>query len=93
MTFPRKVGVLLILVALVATGAELAHIKLPTLRWLFSFDADPNKVGDGWWLANQAWVLGLVMCGGMTAAGLLMIVMGGNFHWNPLTLRKLERFR
>jgi hypothetical protein len=45
MTFPRKTGLLLILVALVATGAEVAGIQLPTLRWFYSFDADPNKVG------------------------------------------------
>ncbi len=93
MTFPRKIGLLLILVALVATGAEFAGLQLPSLRWFFGFDADPNKLGDGAWYEWQGRIIGLILCGAMLLSGSLMIALGGKFHWNPLTLRKLERFR
>lgn len=93
MTFPRKIGLLMILVALVATGAEFTGIELPSLRWFYSFEADPNRVGESWWFANQGRVVGFTMCGLLTIIGLLCVILGGGFHWNPLTLRKLERFR
>lgn len=93
MTFPRKIGLLLILVAAIATAAEFTGLQLPTLRWFYSFDADPNLAGQSWWLDHRERVVGFAMCGAMALVGLAMIALGGGFHWNPLTLRKIERFR
>jgi len=93
MTFPRKVGILILLVAAAAVAAYQMGLALPTLRWFYSFDADPNSYTSGSWREHQAQIVGHVLCGIMALAGLILIIAGGNFHWNPLTLRKLTRFR
>ena len=93
MTFPRKIGLLLIVVALLATAGEFWGIEIPSVRWFYDFEADPNRMGEGAWFEHQHRIIGLAMCVVMTLAGVLMIAFGGGFHWNPLTLRRLERFR
>lgn len=87
MTFPRKIGLLLILVALLAAAGYECGLALPSLRWFYSFD--PSDSGD----PNQARWIGHSITGLMTLCGLLLMIFGGNFRWNPLTLRKLGRFR
>jgi microcin C transport system permease protein len=93
MTFPRKIGLLLLVIAGVATLAHHHGVALPSLRWFYSFAADPNEIGTSKLLANQATYVGWGWCGLMAVIGAWLIAAGGRFQWNPLTLRKLERFR
>ena len=93
MTFPRKIGLLMILVALVAAWAYEAGLTLPSLSWFYSFEAAPGTFGPDDWQAEQGRWIGHAFCGIMAFVGLLMLVLGGSFHWNPLTLRRLSRFR
>ena len=44
MTFPRKLGILLVLVACTAIGAYHAGLALPSLRWFYSFGATPDQI-------------------------------------------------
>lgn len=93
MTFPRKLGGWLVVAAVLATVGHFLGWELPSLRWFYSFQADPATVAEGSWREQQARVLGLVMCGAIALLGVLLIVRGGDFQWNPLTLRKMARFR
>lgn len=93
MTFPRKIGFILIAVAVLATLGNYFQLSLPSLRWFYSFEADPNDVIDTPWLADQGRIIGWSLCGVMGLIGLLLLILGGKFHWNPLTLRKMDRFR
>ena len=108
MNFPRKTGLLLILVAVAAAWAHSRELALPTLRWFFSFVATPEQIQtasvatwslisfetSGRWLReNQGDIVGYAACGLMAITGLVMIIGGGRFQWNPLTLRKFSRFR
>lgn len=93
MTFPRKIGLLLILVAV---GAAVGHefgLSLPSLRWFFSFNAEPGIYPVGDWRHDQGRWIGHTACGLMALIGLPMVIFGGGFQWNPLTLRKFSRFR
>ncbi len=58
MTFPRKIGTLMILVAALASLGEIMEWSLPSLRWFFSFDADPNVVGEGPWFEHRGAIIG-----------------------------------
>ncbi len=82
MTFPRKLGVLFLIVAGLATFAHYRGISLPSLRWLYSFTADPDAVrtaGDAsllgipidrkWLLEHQAEIVGGGVCGILAVAG------------------------
>ncbi|GAA5481561.1 ABC transporter permease [Haloferula sargassicola] len=93
MNFPRRTGLLLILAALVATGAHFRGIEVPTLRWLYSFSAKPETYEAGSWREHQAMIIGLGFSVLMLVAGLAFLVRSFRFHWNPLTVRKMERFR
>ncbi|MFD0892231.1 ABC transporter permease subunit [Luteolibacter ambystomatis] len=91
MTFPRKLGLLLLITAIGAAVGYEAGLALPSLRWFFSFAAEPvTWFGEARPIKN--WI-GHAICLGLALAGLLMIVFGGGFQWNPLTLRKFSRFR
>jgi microcin C transport system permease protein len=104
MTFPRKIGLTLIVVAILACTAHVLGLALPTLRWFYSFDVTLDLVNSDWkWfrlingdLPNQLsakdWI-GHAFCGVMILVGLWMVVAGGKFQWNPITLRKFSRFR
>jgi microcin C transport system permease protein len=106
MTFPRQLGLLLFLVAAAAVAAWRAELALPSLRWFFSFGATPEQIAAAapaeWfgfpidlpWLRNrQREIVGHAICGAMALAGLWLLVAGGGFQWNPLTLRRFARFR
>ena len=90
---PRKLGTLLILAAVLAAAGHFLGLALPSLRWFFSFEAAPEAVDARPWLAHQARVVGLLFCAAMFFAGLFLLRAGRNFQWNPMTLRKIERFR
>lgn len=108
MNFPRKAGFLLIVVAALAAAGEWFRLELPSLRWFFSFGATPDQIeaaGTGTWSLfewrttprwlreHQGGLIGYAACVLMALGGLVMILRGGKFHWNPLTLRKAARFR
>jgi len=93
MTFPRKIGLLLILVAVAAAVSHEFGLALPSLRWFYSFDAEPGAFPAGHWRHDQGRWVGHALCGGFALFGLAMLVFGGGFQWNPLTLRKFTRFR
>ena len=114
MTFPRKAGLLLLLVAILAAASHYHGLALPSLRWFFSFTATPDQIFEApekghlvdgianlrlipanlrWLRENQGDIVGYSLCGLSILAGLLLMVFGGKFQWNPLTLRRLGRFR
>lgn len=94
---------------LTAVIAALAHgwgLALPSLRWFFSFDATPDQVLDAtegrvlgvpvnwpWIREHQGDLIGYAWCGFLLLLGIFMMVRSIGFQWNPLTLRKIERFR
>jgi microcin C transport system permease protein len=104
MTFPRKIGLTLILAAALACGSHLLGLALPTLRWFFSFDVTLDLANSGWrWLRQinsdlpatlsaKDWI-GNSLCVITALVGLWMMIAGGKFQWNPITLRKFARFR
>ena len=93
MTFPRKLGLLLLFIAVAAAAGYEAGLALPSLRWFFSFAPAAGADSLQGWEMNQARVVGHVLCGLMALGGLILIAFGGGFQWNPLTVRKLQRFR
>ena len=98
MTFPRKIGLLLILIALASAAGYECGLALPSLRWFYSFGPSPEKksfISSLFALKNldQAQWIGHGLSGLMAVSGLLLLGLGGDFRWNPLTLRKLARFR
>lgn len=94
MTFPRKLGFLLVLVGALAAWSHEAGLALPSLRWFYSFEALPfDFSGLGVSIDNPARWLGHVFSSVLVLVGLILVAMGGSFQWNPLTLRKFSRFR
>lgn len=108
MTFPRKAGLILILVAVAAAWAHQRGLALPSLRWFFSFTATPDQVQAAeikpWALVDlklsprslrehQGEIVGYTFCSLMAIAGLVLVAAGGKFQWNPITVRKFSRFR
>jgi microcin C transport system permease protein len=90
----RRIGILAILAAIAAVASHFGGLALPTLRWFFSLGPGPgSETGVAWWDAHGGEVIGLVLCGLMAGAGLLMVILGPAFHANPLTRQKLRRFR
>jgi microcin C transport system permease protein len=93
MTFPRKLGLLLILVAGLASIGYRYGLELPSLRWFFSFRAEPGTFDPQSWLAHKEATIGYSVCGLAAFIGLLCVLLGGKFQWNPLTVKKFKRFR
>jgi microcin C transport system permease protein len=108
MTFPRKAGLILLLVAVLAAVSHHYGLSLPTLRWFYSFHATPEQIlnapEQGKLLGifpanirhlreNQHHLAGNILTGMVGAVALALLFYGGKFHWNPLTLRRLARFR
>lgn len=93
MTFPRKLGLILLLVAIAAAAGHEAGLALPSLRWFYSFAPEPGTFPQGSWREDQARWVGHAFCALMAIAGLILLCLGGDFQWNPLTLRKFARFR
>lgn len=91
MTFPRKLGFLLLLAAVAAAYGHHQGLALPSLRWFFSFDVEPLKLFGTQQLIDN-WV-GHLFCLVLGLAGIVLLICGGGFQWNPLTLRKFSRFR
>jgi microcin C transport system permease protein len=93
MTFPRKIGLLMILLAAAAAAGHEAGLSIPSLRWFFSFNSEPGAFSPDHWRHDQGRLVGHVICSIMAVAGLLLLLLGGSFQWNPLTIRRFARFR
>lgn len=117
MTFPRKIGLVLLLVAIAATLAYWQKLSLPSLRWFFSFAATPDQIFEApekgflidskfgeqvvqwipvnwkWVRTHQAEIVGYSFCGVAVLIAFGLLIFGGKFQWNPLTLRRFARFR
>ncbi|MCU0796430.1 MAG: ABC transporter permease subunit [Akkermansiaceae bacterium] len=90
---PRKFGLILVFAAVLATVGHFLGLALPSLRWLYSFEASPSAIAEHSWRAHQARAVGLAFCSLMFLAGLALLRQSRHFTWNPITLRKIERFR
>src|SRR5690606_30463099 len=75
-----------------AAGHE-AGLALPSLRWFFSFESAPGEFPVDHWRHDQGRWIGHALCAVMAVGGVALIAGGGGFQWNPLTLRKVARFR
>ena len=74
----RKIGIILILLALLGASSHYMGWAVPSLRWFFSF-------GD---------LHGYIAMGvGFLLGGIILIKADKNVHWRPMTLRKFERFK
>lgn len=94
MTFPRKIALLLVLTAIAAALGRFYELELPTLRWFFSFE-----MSDGWREALPGLgkiftnLVGCSFISLMLLTAVLLWFGGGKFEWNPMTLRRMKRFR
>ncbi len=92
----RKIAWFLIILAVLATVGELAHLKLPTLRWGFETSreiswlhwnmgtkADPNIFPWFGWLTTL-----LTLAAGV----FLLIKFPRGFKFTPITQRRINRF-
>jgi microcin C transport system permease protein len=126
MTFPRKAGLILILVAVAAAWAHQRELSLPSLRWFYSFTASPDQIEEAKFAVakfekasagagtfevilsdlkqtllvlrqkfreNKGEIVGHTFCALMAVGGLALVIAGGKFQWNPITVRKFARFR
>lgn len=92
MTFPRKIALLLLIIVLAAALGHLNGLALPSLRWFFTFELSSEENLTGW--ANFInHIIGWCMLSAMTIAAVLLWLGGAKFEWNPMTLRRLKRFR
>jgi microcin C transport system permease protein len=95
----RTIGILWVLTGVLALVGEFAKIAFPTARWFFNASREltflhlkfePAGEGEPWIFPWFGWVSVLLLI----LAGLVMIIRsftGG--PPNPMTLRKLKRFR
>ncbi|MEM9237868.1 MAG: ABC transporter permease subunit [Verrucomicrobiota bacterium] len=106
MNLPRRLGILAMVVAVAAAVAHQCGLALPSLRWFYSFDATPEQVLDAtegsflgmtihwpWIRENQGELIGHAWCAVLLLVGMVFLVRSVGFQWNPLTVRKIERFR
>jgi microcin C transport system permease protein len=94
MTFPRKIALLLIVCAIAVGIGRFYELQLPTLRWFFSFEL-PERLADAYpeLAKNFPEIVGCVFLGLMVVAAILLWFGGKDFEWNPMTLRRIKRFR
>jgi len=94
MNFPRKIAALLILIALGAGWGRWHELDLPSLRWFFSFELNESFAkkwpGIAHSFADTVGVLWLLL---LVTIALLLWIKGKSFAWNPMTLRRIQRFR
>lgn len=88
MLLPRKPALVLLIVAILAMVAEVSGAKLPTISWFFSFSP---------WFAeglDEGFNPGWIMAPAVAIYSLVAVLFGPRrIHWNPLTERRLKRFR
>ncbi len=94
MTFPRKIALLLLIIVALAAFGHYQGLALPSLRWFFSFE-----MTEGWAeklpLLKNVYtdIIGWILLSILLVAAFLLWIAGHNFEWNPMTLRRLKRFR
>ncbi len=94
MNFPRNIAACLFLIVLGSGMGRYFELELPSLRWFFSFELSESWAQE--WPAVQPWfadAVGTAWLTLMTGCALWLWVRGKSFAWNPMTLRRLKRFR
>jgi microcin C transport system permease protein len=94
MNFPRKIAILLLLIVIGSGVGRFYELELPSLRWFFSF-----ALSESWakrWpdLAPKfADAVGIFWLSLLSIVAVWLWLRGQSFAWNPMTLRRLKRFR
>lgn len=92
MTFPRKISLLLFTIVLLAALGHWNGLALPSLRWFFTFELSAAENLTGW--ANFFnHIIGWSLLSVLIVSAVLLWLGGAKFEWNPMTLRRLKRFR
>ncbi|MFM2171244.1 MAG: hypothetical protein RI957_1473 [Verrucomicrobiota bacterium] len=94
MTFPRKIAVVMLLAAVLAGVGRWYNLELPTLRWFFSFEMTEGMKNSFPTLEPHfSDVIGGFWLSALMVAGLILWRVGSDFEWNPMTQRRIKRFR
>ena len=94
MTFPRKIALLLIAIVALAALGRCYSLELPSLRWFFSFEpTDSLAAALPAFAPYIADFIGCCLLGLLIITAVLLWWRGGNFEWNPMTVRRMKRFR
>lgn len=94
MTFPRKIALLLVLIVITAGLGRYFALELPSLRWFFSFEASDSFKEAFPALGEQyANLVGFILLAILLIAAAILWIRGGSFEWNPMTVRRMKRFR
>lgn len=94
MTFPRKISLALLAIIALAIVGRIWGLELPSVRWFFSFELTETMSAA---LPNLAKIyrdfFGAVLLGLLLVIAILLWIAGKDFEWNPMTLRRIKRFR
>lgn len=94
MTFPRKIALVMLITAFLAAVNRWYALELPTVRWFFSFEMSEGMKSTFPGIAKFFTdVVGMFWLTLLTVTSVLLWFLGANFEWNPMTLRRMNRFR
>lgn len=94
MTFPRKISLALVAIIALTVVGHLCGLELPSLRWFFSFELSEN-FAERWpnLASHYRSLFGAFLLGILLVFAIIFWVAGKDFEWNPMTLRRVTRFR
>lgn len=94
MTFPRKIALLLVLIVIATGLGRWFSLEIPSLRWFFSFAPSDSFAEAFPPLSNFiADLVGWSMLSLLLITAVVLWLRGGSFEWNPMTVRRMKRFR
>jgi microcin C transport system permease protein len=94
MTFPRKIALVMFFTAVLAALGHWYALELPTLRWFFSFElTEGMKSAFPGFADHFSDVIGCLWLALLMISAITLWFLGTNFEWNPMTLRRMNRFR
>jgi microcin C transport system permease protein len=94
MTFPRKISLALLAIIALAIVGRIWSLELPSVRWFFSFELT-ETISAKWPEFAKIYrnLFGGFLLSVMFVAAVILWITGKNFEWNPMTLRRVKRFR
>lgn len=94
MTFPRKISLAIFAIIILAIAGRVWGLELPSLRWFFSFELTA-AMSDKWPGLAKSYrdLIGGILLSILLIAAVLLWIAGKDFEWNPMTLRRIKRFR
>lgn len=94
MTFPRKLSLALLAIILLAITGRMCAWEIPSIRWFFSFDL-AESYAERWPQLEALWrdIFGGMLLGLLLIVAIVCWIVGKDFEWNPMTLRRIKRFR